>query len=118
VRKLLIGARPCQARINIGFYRAPAAAVKSDRLLECRAPAVSGAIKWAEPLVALPSAIGTPGSTANSRRKRWPVAFRELSARNAALEALDFDEGVVDRFGGAKNTLLAVGESLVPRSED
>jgi hypothetical protein len=33
VRKLLIGARPCQARINIGFYRAPAAAVKSDRLL-------------------------------------------------------------------------------------
>jgi NADP-dependent 3-hydroxy acid dehydrogenase YdfG len=30
---LLIGAPPCHATINAGFYRAPATAVKSDRLL-------------------------------------------------------------------------------------
>ncbi len=33
MRKVLIGARPCHARINSGFYRAPATAVKSDRLV-------------------------------------------------------------------------------------
>jgi hypothetical protein len=33
VRKLLIRPRPSHARINVRFYRAPAADVKSDRLL-------------------------------------------------------------------------------------
>src|SRR5271166_1439718 len=33
VRKLLIGNRTCHARINARFYRDPATAVKSDRLL-------------------------------------------------------------------------------------
>jgi hypothetical protein len=30
---VLIGSRPSHARINTGFYRAPATVVKSDRLL-------------------------------------------------------------------------------------
>ena len=34
------------------------------------------------------------------------------------LEARDFDEGVVDRFGRLKHPLLAIGERFVPGGED